>query len=69
MKKTYAALDANGERSADAIGEAVSQKLLADARQIIDTARANAVRSVDFNIAHTLYAQLNWSQYKLLISI
>lgn len=130
MKKTSASLDANGERSADAIGEAVSQKLLADARQIIDTARANAVRSVDFNrvmmywnlgrrvfeeeqhgkdraeygariirglaerlepeygsgfgirqleqsrrfyrfypIAHTLYAQLNWSQYKLLISI
>ena len=69
MKKTSAALDANCERSADAIGEAVSQKLLADARQIIDTARANAVRSVDFNIAHTLYAQLNWSQYKLLISI
>ena len=130
MKKTSAVLDANCERSADAIGEAVSQKLLADARQIIDTARANAVRSVDFNrvmmywnlgrrvfeeeqhgkdraeygariirglaerlepeygsgfgirqleqsrrfyrfypIAHTLYAQLNWSQYKLLISI
>ena len=130
MKKTSAAFDANCERSADAIGEAVSQKLLADARQIIDTARANAVRSVDFNrvmmywnlgrrvfeeeqhgkdraeygariirglaerlepeygsgfgirqleqsrrfyrlypIAHTLYAQLNWSQYKLLISI
>lgn len=129
MKKTSAVLDANCERSADAIGEAVSQKLLADARQIIDTARANAVRSVDFNrvmmywnlgrrvfeeeqrgkdraaygariirglaerlepeygsgfgisqleqsrrfyrfypIAHTLYAQLNWSQYKLLIS-
>lgn len=104
--------------------------LLADARQIIDAARANAVRSVDFNrvmmywnlgkrifeeeqhgrsraaygaqiirglaarleveygsgfgvrqldqsrkfyrlypIAHTLCAQLNWSQYKLLISI
>ena len=104
--------------------------LLADARKIIDTARANAVRSVDFNrvmmywnlgkrifeeeqhgkdraeygsyvirslamrlveeygsgfgvrqleqsrqffrtypIAHTLCAQLNWSQYKLLISI
>ena len=130
MKKTSAALNANCERSADAIGEAVSQKLLADARQIIDTARANAVRSVDFNrvmmywnlgrrvfeeeqhgkdraeygariirglaerlepeygsgfgirqleqsrrfyrfypIAHTLYAQLNWSQYKLRISI
>ena len=49
MKKRSAALDANCERSADAIGEAVSQKLLADARQIIDTARANAVRSVDFN--------------------
>lgn len=108
----------------------VSQGLLDDARQIIDTARADAVRSVDFNrvmmywnlgrrifeeeqqgkdraaygariirglaerlepeygsgfgirqleqsrkfyrlypIAHTLYAQLNWSQYKLLISI
>ena len=108
----------------------VDERLLADARQIIDTARANAVRSVDFNrvmmywnlgrrifeeeqqgksradygariirglserlepeygsgfgvrqleqsrkfyrlypIAHTLYAQLNWSQYKLLISI
>lgn len=104
--------------------------LLADARQIIDAARANAVRSVDFNrvmmywnlgkrifeeeqqgkdraeygakiirgladrleveygsgfgvrqldqsrkfyrlypIAHTVCAQLNWSQYKLLISI
>ena len=130
MKKTSAALNANCERSADAIGEAVSQKLLADARHIIYTARANAVRSVDFNrvmmywnlgrrvfeeeqhgkdraeygariirglaerlepeygsgfgirqleqsrrfyrfypIAHTLYAQLNWSQYKLLISI
>ncbi|MBE6396545.1 MAG: DUF1016 domain-containing protein [Lentisphaerae bacterium] len=129
MKKTSAVLDANCERRADAIGEAVSRKLLADARQIIDTARANAVRSVDFNrvmmywnlgrrvfeeeqhgkdraeygariirglaerlepeygsgfgirqleqsrrfyrlypIAHTLYAQLNWSQYKLLIS-
>ena len=49
MKKTSAVLDVNCERSADAIGEAVSQKLLADARQIIDTARANAVRSVDFN--------------------
>lgn len=106
------------------------QNLLHDARQIIDTARANAVRSVDFNrvmmywnlgkrifeeeqqgkdraeygarvirelavrleaeygsgfgvrqldqsrkfyrlypIAHTVCAQLNWSQYKLLISI
>ena len=104
--------------------------LVSDARKIIDTARANAVRSVDFNrvmmywnlgrrifeeeqqgkeraeygaqiirglaarleveygsgfgvrqldqsrkfyrlypIAHTLCAQLNWSQYKLLISI
>lgn len=104
--------------------------LLADARRIIDSARANAVRSVDFNrvmmywnlgrrifeeeqhgkeradygaylvrnlannlepeygsgfgvrqlefcrkfyrvypIANTLYSQLNWSQYKLLISI
>ena len=104
--------------------------LLSDARKIIDTARANAVRSVDFNrvmmywnlgkrifeeeqqgkdraeygariirdlairleaeygsgfgvrqldqsrkfyrlypIAHTVCAQLNWSQYKLLISI
>ena len=39
MKKTSAVLDVNCERSADAIGEAVSQKLLADARQIIDTAR------------------------------
>ena len=29
MKKTSAALDANCERSADAIGAAVSQKLLA----------------------------------------
>ena len=108
----------------------VNDKLLVDARKIIDTARANAVRSVDFNrvmmywnlgkrifeeeqqgkeraeygayiikglaarleieygsgfgvrqldqsrkfyrlypIAHTLCAQLNWSQYKLLISI
>ena len=27
----------------------VDERLLADARQIIDTARANAVRSVDFN--------------------
>ena len=27
----------------------VNDKLLVDARQIIDTARANAVRSVDFN--------------------
>ena len=110
--------------------QAVDAALLADVRNIIDTARANAVRSVDFNrvmmywnlgrrifeeeqqgkeraeygariirglaerlepeygsgfgvrqleqsrkfyrlypIAHTLYAQLNWSQYKLLISI
>ena len=49
MKKASAVLDANCERRADAIGEAVSRKLLADARQIIDTARANAVRSVDFN--------------------
>ena len=108
----------------------VDGKLLSEVRQIIDTARANAVRSVDFSrvtmywnlgrrifeeeqqgkeradygariirglaerlepeygsgfgirqleqsrkfyrlypIAHTLYAQLNWSQYKLLISI
>lgn len=108
----------------------VNDKLLIDARKIIDTARTNAVRSVDFNrvmmywnlgkrifeeeqqgkeraeygayiikglaarleieygsgfgvrqldqsrkfyrlypIAHTLCAQLNWSQYKLLISI
>ena len=108
----------------------ISQGLLDDARQIINTARANAVRSVDFNrvmmywnlgrrifeeeqqgkdraeygariikglaerlepeygsgfrirqleqsrrfyriypILHTLYAQLSWSQYKLLISI
>lgn len=105
-------------------------RLLVDARKIIDTARANAVRSVDFNrvmmywnlgkrifeeeqqgrdraeygakmlqnlaetlvveygsgfsyrqlafsrqfyrvypIVNTLYSQLNWSQYKLLISI
>ena len=110
--------------------QTIDGKLLSDVRQIIDTARANAVRSVDFNrvmmywnlgrrifeeeqqgkeradygariirslaerlepeygsgfrirqleqsrkfyrlypIAHTLYAQLNWSQYKLLISI
>lgn len=62
MKNTNAVLDINCERTAFtigdgvncahtvfAIGEAVSQKLLADARQIIDTARANAVRSVDFN--------------------
>ncbi len=108
----------------------INQGLLDDARRIIDTARSDAVRSVDFNrvmmywnlgrrifeeeqqgkdraeygariirglaerlepeygsgfgirqleqsrkfyrlypIAHTLYAQLNWSQYKLLISI
>ena len=108
----------------------VDGKLLSDIRQIIDTARANAVRSVDFSrvtmywnlghrifeeeqqgknradygariirglaerlepeygsgfgarqlefcrqfyrtypIANTLYSQLNWSQYKLLISI
>lgn len=108
----------------------ITPGLLDDARRIIDTARANAVKSVDFNrvmmywnlgrrifeeeqqgkdraeygariirglaerlepeygsgfgirqleqsrkfyrlypIAHTLYAQLNWSQYKLLISI
>jgi len=110
--------------------ETVVSGLVADARQIIETARANAVRSVDFNrvqmywnlgrriveeeqhgearaeygarivrglsdvlereygsgfglrqleqsrrfyliypIAHTVCAQLNWSQYKLLISI
>lgn len=53
MKKASAVLDANCERRADAIGEAVSRKLLADAF---------------YPIAHTLYAQLNWSQYKLLIS-
>ena len=108
----------------------IDGKLLSDIKQIIDTARANAVRSVDFSrvtmywnlgrrifeeeqqgknradygariirclaerlepeygsgfgirqleqsrkfyrlypIAHTLYAQLSWSQYKLLISI
>ena len=108
----------------------IDATLLADVRKIIDTARANAVRSVDFNrvlmywnlgrrifeeeqhgkdradygsyltrnlaaslepeygsglgvrqlefcrrfyrtypIANTLYSQLNWSQYKLLISI
>ena len=107
-----------------------ASSLLADVRRIIDSARANAVRSVDFNrvmmywnlgrrifeeeqhgkeradygaylvrnlannlepeygsgfgvrqlefcrkfyrvypIANTLYSQLNWSQYKLLISI
>ena len=62
MKKTNAVLDINCERSAFAIGDGVncahtvcaiangvSQKLLADARKIIDTARVNAVRSVDFN--------------------
>jgi len=52
--------------------------LYSDVRQIIESARSNAVRSVDFcrvqfyrtyPMAHTLYAQLNWSQYKLLISI
>ena len=108
----------------------IDEKLVSDARSIINAARANAVRSVDFSrvqmywnlgrriveeeqqgkrraeygkyiirglakrlepefgsgfgirqleqsrrfyclypIAHTLYAQLNWSQYKLLISI
>ena len=114
----------------DIVTGAANGNLLADARKIIDTARANAVRSVDFNrvmmywnlgkrifeeeqhgkdraeygariirdlairleteygsgfgvrqldqsrkfyrlypIAHTVCAQLNWSQYKLLISI
>ena len=112
------------------MNELQNNRLLVDARKIIDTARANAVRSVDFNrvmmywnlgkrifeeeqqgkdraeygariirdlavrleaeygsgfgvrqldqsrkfyrlypIAHTVCAQLNWSQYKLLISI
>ena len=130
MKKTGAKRDKDCEHTVCAIANGVSQSLLTDARQIIDTARANAVRSVDFNrvmmywnlgrrifeeeqqgkdraeygarvirglaerlepeygsgfglrqleqsrkfyrlypIAHTLYAQLNWSQYKLLISI
>ena len=126
MKKSNKITVAKSERSAFAI----SQGLLDDARQIINTARTNAVRSVDFNrvmmywnlgrrifeeeqqgkdraeygariikclaeslepeygsgfrirqleqsrrfyriypILHTLYAQLSWSQYKLLISI
>ena len=126
MKKSNKITVAKSERSAFAI----SQGLLDDARQIINTARTNAVRSVDFNrvmmywnlgrrifeeeqqgkdraeygayitrnlaaslepeygsgfgvrqlefcrqfyriypIANTLYSQLNWSQYKLLISI
>ena len=49
MKKTTAILDVNCAHTVFAIGDAVSQTLLNDARQIIDTARANAVRSVDFN--------------------
>ena len=126
MKKSNKVTVAKSERSVFTI----SRGLLDDARQIINTARTNAVRSVDFNrvmmywnlgrrifeeeqqgkdraeygayitrnlaaslepeygsgfgvrqlefcrqfyriypIANTLYSQLNWSQYKLLISI
>ena len=49
MKKTGAKRDKDCEHAVCAIANGVSQSLLADARQIIDTARANAVRSVDFN--------------------
>ena len=49
MKKTGAKRDKDCEHTVCAIANGVSQSLLADARQIIDTARANAVRSVDFN--------------------
>lgn len=49
------------------------QNLYNEVRDIIASARQNAVRSVDFYriypIANTLYSQLNWSQYKLLIAI
>lgn len=130
MKKRTVKPVAHPGRSVLTADSGVSQGLLDDARQIIDTARSSAVRSVDFNrvmmywnlgrrifeeeqqgkdraeygariirglaerlepeygsgfgirqleqsrkfyrlypIAHTLYAQLNWSQYKLLISI
>ncbi len=130
MKKRTGKSVPDHGRSVHMADSGVSQGLLDDARRIIDTARTNAVRSVDFNrvmmywnlgrrifeeeqhgkdraeygariirglaerlepeygsgfgirqleqsrkfyrlypIAHTLYAQLNWSQYKLLISI
>ena len=45
MKKTTAVLDVNCAHTVFAIDEAVGLRLLADARQIIDTARANAVRA------------------------
>ena len=43
------AISSRGKGPIEETREVVSKKLLADARQIINTARANAVRSVDFN--------------------
>ena len=57
--------------------EVIFTKLVQDAKQIIETARKNAVRSVDFcrvqmfwkPIGNALRSQLNWFQYKMLIAI
>ena len=52
------------------------QSLVGEIKQIINDARAHAIRSVDFCRVHKTYpkgnalrSQLNWSQYRMLIQI
>ena len=52
------------------------QSLIGEIKQIINDARAHAIRSVDFCRVHKTYpngnalrSQLNWSQYRMLIQI
>ena len=52
------------------------QNLVGEIKQIINDARAHAIRSVDFCRVHKTYpngnalrSQLNWSQYRMLIQI
>ena len=49
MKESTSIHAAQEGENASAVGNGVGTAFLADARRIIDTARANAVRSVDFN--------------------
>ena len=52
------------------------QSLVGEIKQIINDARAHAIRSLDFCRVHKTYpkgnalrSQLNWSQYRMLIQI
>ena len=52
------------------------QSLIGEIKQIINDARAHAIRSLDFCRLHKTYpkgnalrSQLNWSQYRMLIQI